>query len=168
MVVCGFVIQEEVTSATFVFNSSFDNPISEYNKLKPLLSEDYRLEKNFNFSLKDLVNLSINHLSLYGEEIDLMKNHETFDGNVVVGHGVCKYCNQEQYSFGYNQENYNELENKKDKPLINYFLSSKFNCEEAEKQNVFQAYHGFDYNLGDKNLLPSLTLNGQKIYWCLD
>lgn len=113
MVVCGFVIQEEVTSATFVFNSSFDDPISEYNKLKPLLSEDYRLEKNFNFSLKDLVNLSINHLSLYGEEIDLMKNHETFDGDVVVGHGVCKYCNQEKYSFGYNQEKYNELENKK-------------------------------------------------------
>lgn len=89
MVVCGFVIQEEVTSATFVFNSSFDDPISEYNKLKPLLSEDYRLEKNFNFSLKDLVNLSINHLSLYGEEIDSMKNHETFNGDVVVRHGVC-------------------------------------------------------------------------------
>lgn len=49
MVVCGFVIQEEVTSATLVFNSSFDDPISEYNKLTPLLSEDYRLEKNFNF-----------------------------------------------------------------------------------------------------------------------
>lgn len=143
MVVCGFVIQEEVTSATFVFNLSFDDPISEYNKLKPLLSEDYRLEKNFNFSLKDLVNLSVNHLSLYGEEIDSMKNHETFDGDVVVGHGVCKYCNQEQYSFGYNQEKYNELQNKKDKPLINYFLSSKFNCEEAEKQKCISSLSWF-------------------------
>ena len=85
MVVWGFVIQEEVTSATFVFNSSFDDPISEYNKLKPLLSEDYRLEKNFTFSLKDLVNLSINHLSLYGEEIDLMKNHETLMAMWLLG-----------------------------------------------------------------------------------
>lgn len=62
------------------------------------------------------------------------------------------------------KKNIMNLKIKKDKPLINYFLSSQFNCEEAKKQNVFQAYHGFGYNLSEENLLPSLTLNGQTIY----
>ena len=152
------------STATFVIYSHFDDIQGKYNELKPQLNANYRVENNYDVSLKDLVNINLNHFSLYGEEIKSIENHEIVDTGINLEHTICDYCKQDQYYFGYDSDKFGELAIKKDKPLINYMINSAYNCEEAYNQQNYYVAHGFSYNLADANLYPTLEINNKKVY----